>query len=420
MINDVAIAKEKLLEFSDIDSEIIKPMSDSRVSAFVQMLNVTATAYPVQKGELESSYNEGDYVTVFQWLNIINNGLTQVYADNLVAECGKFLKVNNDMENIRFERLKVFLNYFLPNLDQFYTDVRKLLDELKIEADDGVQEESKPEVSSKEVKEQLLSVKELSAGAIKGMSDAALSEYLRTLGAFHVELRTMENGLKGSIRIKNYPFVLQWLNTIEEALEKIHAKKLAADCRSQIELNKDFHNIRHEKLKVYVDYLLSTMFMLSEDIEQLQLPKKIAETASESTPTIKANLEYEVLSKGASPDSKEILVINKMKMFMNSVKNALSDTDYKIIGVTNAESTIIYLKNEKPDLFVVDDDLPGTDSHFLIKIIRTAGQTAPIVLTTSKITKDKMAKYVEVGVADFIMKPISIGDVKKKVEKHLS
>ena len=104
---------------------------------------------------------------------------------------------------------------------------------------------------------------------------------------------------------------------------------------------------------------------------------------------------------------------------MNSFKNALGDIGHKLIGVTTAEAAVSYLKTAKPDLFILDEDLPGTDVYVLIKIIRATGQLAPIIFTTSKITKDKMVKFMEAGVADFIAKPITPADVQKKVTKHL-
>ena len=109
-----------------------------------------------------------------------------------------------------------------------------------------------------------------------------------------------------------------------------------------------------------------------------------------------------------------------MTMFMNSLKNALSDKGHKLIGVTSAEMAVGYLRTSKPDLFILDEDLPGTDCYVLVKIIRATRQMAPIIFTTSKITKDKMVKFMEAGVADFIMKPITTADVQKKVAKHLS
>jgi len=159
------------------------------------------------------------------------------------------------------------------------------------------------------------------------------------------------------------------------------------------------------------------MSMLSADIKSLNLPKELLKAEDKAGAHVA--VEVEILSPGSSPEAKTVLIINKMTMFMNSFKNALGDKGHKLIGVTTAESAIGYLKTAKPDMFIIDEDLPGTDCYVLIKIIRATGQLAPIIFTTSKIKKDKMAKFIEAGVADFIMKPITPADVQKKVSKHL-
>ena len=414
MINDSAIAKEKLLSLSEIDNETIKGMTEKQLFSYVQALNVTAAAFPLQKEELEYAFKEMDYAAVFQWLKLISSSLSQMHADGLARECEKQINLNQDLNNVRHEKVKVFINYFMPTLDLFFTDVHQVLEDLEV-----VEAEPQQDVEPDKIKEKILTLGELDSGAIKQMSDDELCEYIQALNAFPQEFQTQENGLRGSIKIKHYVFVLQWLAAIEKTLIKLHAKELAGDCRNQININKDFNNIRHEKLEVFINYFLSSLSMLSADIKMLHLPKQLTQAKEESNAPEHIAVEVELLSPGSSPDAKTILVINKMTMFMNSLKNALGDVGHKMIGVTTAESAVGYLKTAKPDLFVVDEDLPGTDSYVLTKIIRATGQMAPIIFTTSKITKDKMVKFMEAGVADFIMKPITPADVKQKITKHL-
>ena len=415
MINDSAIAKEKLLSLTDIDAETIRSMSDSQLFSYIQALNVTAAAYPLQKEELVYAFSEKDYATVFQWLSLITSSLSQMHADGFVKECEKYVNFNQDISNVKHARIKVFLDYFLPNLDLFFNDVHNVLEDLEVE-------EAEPQIETvnpAKVREMLRSISELNREMISAMDDEQLAEYLIIINNFHTEFSAQENGLKSSIKIKHYVFVLQWLTAIEETLVKIHATDLAKDCRNQIEINKDFNNIRHEKLEVFINYLLSSVSMLSDDIKALHLPKQLFLAGDKTDTPKQVSVEFELLSPGSSPDAKTILIINKMKMFMNSFKNALSASEHKLIGITSAEATVGYLKGEKPDLFIIDEDLPGTDIYILTKVIRATGQMAPIIFTTSKITKDKMAKFVEAGVADFIMKPITPADVAKKVSKHL-
>ena len=417
MINDSAIAKEKLLSLSDIDPETIKGMTEAQLFSYIQALNITASAFPLQKDELTHAHKDKDYATVFQWLNVINSSLAQMHADALARECDKFLNINNDLSNVREARVRVFLDYFLPSLDLFFNDVHKVLTDLEVE-------EAEPKLETglsgpDEVREKLLTITELDPESIKKMNDEQLSDFLQTLHAFPAEFQAQENGLKSSIKIKHYVFVMQLLDAVEKTLIKLHATELANDCRNQINLNKDFNNIRHEKLEVFINYFLSSLSMLSEDITGLNLPKQLIHSKGKAGAAKPVEVDVELLSPGSSPDAKTILIINKMTMFMNSLKNALGDNRHKLIGVTTKENAVAYLQTAKPDLFIIDEDFPGTDSYLLIKLIRATGQRAPIIFTASKIKEDKMAQLTQVGVADFIIKPITPADVKKKISKHL-
>jgi len=419
VISDYALAKEKLSGLSEINSESIVEMTDSQLLGYVQALNVTTATFPFQKDELVQAFNDKDYVTLFQWLQVMSSSLSQMHADKLAGECEKHININKDMENVRHVRVKVFLDYFVPSLDLFVSDVHQVLEDLDALEDVDVNVQ-KDDVTPDGVRKKILTIGDLDSKAISQMDDDDLCNYLRVLNSFEAELKTQETGLRGAIKIKHYVFVFQWLTALEESLSKLHATQFATDCKNQIEANKDFNNIRHEKLEVFVNYLLSSVSMLAADIKALHLPKELLRPGDKTDSEEQIDVEVEILSPGSSPDAKLILIINKMTMFMNSFKNALSDKDHKLVGVTTAESAISYLRTVKPDMFIIDEDLPGTDCYVLIKIIRATGQMSPILFTASKIKKDKMVKYMEAGVADFIMKPITPADVKQKVSKYLN
>ena len=414
MEKDITVIIEKLSSIAELDESFIQKMNEKQLQSYVSSLNVTAHTFPVQKEELEYAFQNADYQTVLNWLEIIKSGLMQIHAERLVKDCEKQLSLYPDTDSIRPERLKIFINYIMSSLSILFSDIHDALEFLDLE-----ESETPPdEISPISIKEKLYTIAELNHTMIKGMTDEELYDYIDALHSFCNNFPAQDNGLSGSIKIKHYVFVLQWLAAIEDSLTKINADELAEECREQISINKDFNNIRHEKLEAFINYILSTLSMLSADIKMLHLPKEFPKEEQPEDVEHVA-VEFELLSPGASPDSKTVLVVNKMTIFMNSLKNALGETEHRLIGVTSAEAAASYLKTAKPDLFIIDEDLPGADGHVLIKKIRAVGQMAPIVFTTSNITKEKMVKFMEAGVADFILKPITAGDVQKKVAKHL-
>jgi CheY-like chemotaxis protein len=417
MKKGMTIVKEKLMDVSDLSTEIIRGMTEKQLKSYTDVLYVTAGTFPVQKKELENALQEMDYTQVFQWMKIISSSLSHIHADKFYSDCEKQINMYQDLDNIRHEKLKAYIDYFLSSLEIFFSDINFILEDLEIEDVEQKKDEFPPE----KIKERLMTIPELNPERIRQMPDGQIYGYLEAVHAFLNDFPAQENGLRGSVKIRHYVFVLQWLASIEESLANIRADSLLEECRSQIAKSKDLNSIRHEKLEAFVNYFLSSLSMLSADIVMLHLPrtKPNVNKAPSTEKKVDEVIAFEVISPGARPTSKSILIVNKMKLFMNNFKVALGDTEYKIIGISSSDAALKYLENEKPDLFILDEDLPGKDGYALTVKIREMGQRSPIILTTSNITRDKMVKYMGAGIADFIIKPIIANDVHKKVSKHL-
>jgi CheY-like chemotaxis protein len=407
MKNETAAIKQKLLGITDLNVEKIKEMTDDQLKNYIEFLSTSVNIFSMQKEKLKHAFDTMDYASVIQWMKIIRNSLSRIYADNLVKDCEKQIELNHDLENIRHEKLRVVIDYFLSTLTMFFADIQKLLEEQG-------ENDHKHASRAEKIKEKLSALTELNARKIKTMTDEQLSNYIRNLNAFPDEFQGQENALRNALKIKHYAFVMQSLSAIEDSLSKIHADDLLEECRNQININKDYNSIRHEKLEAFVNYFLTSLSMLAEDIKMLRLPKQKQESDAAEAP-----VEIELTSPGASPDAKSILAVNKIKIFLKNLENALKNTGHELIGVTSSDAALQYLRSAKPDLFILDDSMPGIDGYEFTKKIRQMGQMAPIIFTTGNLTKKNMDRLLAAGVADFIVKPIATPDVQKKVAKYL-
>jgi hypothetical protein len=260
------LKKETLYTITELTADKIIQMSDEQLIAFQETLSNAVNLFPVQKDRLEESFRKMDYPPTLQWLKSMRNTLNQIHADNLVKQCDKHLALNHDLENIRHDRLKTFIEFFMATLAMLYKDIQLALDELAFE------EKIPPEECfARKTKEQLATIEEINVASLDHMTDEQLKAYIKTLGEFYNDSSARENGLKSSFKIKNYASAMRWLNAIESALSQIHAEGLAEECRRQINLNNDFSSIRHEKFELFVNYVLTSLNMLCNDIASLKL-----------------------------------------------------------------------------------------------------------------------------------------------------
>jgi len=115
--------------------------------------------------------------------------------------------------------------------------------------------------------------------------------------------------------------------------------------------------------------------------------------------------------------SKVILVIEDNKTNMKLVTTLLSIDNYKILEAYDAESGIKLAKSKKPDLILMDIQLPGIDGFEATKILKNDPETSdiPIIALTSYAMREDKEKAVEVGCDDIIVKPLNTRTFLKEI-----
>jgi hypothetical protein len=256
--------RDMLLSIPDLNPDKIRKLTDKQFQSYTEALVSSANVFSLQRNKLESAFRDKNYEIVLEWLKSIRNRLSQIHADNLVAEYDKHIHLYQNIETIRHEKMRVFIDYLFSLMTMLFSDVQKALDDEYADPKSG---------ALLKIKERLYTVSELNAKKIEEMTEDQIIHYVENLALFQENLHAQENGLRGSFRIKQYASLFRWLSQVEESLAKIHADNLIEDCRAQLNLNKDYSNIRHEKLEIFINYLLSSLNMLAADINGLNLPR---------------------------------------------------------------------------------------------------------------------------------------------------
>ncbi|MCL2034858.1 MAG: response regulator [Oscillospiraceae bacterium] len=106
--------------------------------------------------------------------------------------------------------------------------------------------------------------------------------------------------------------------------------------------------------------------------------------------------------------TKIILAVDDMPEMLSFVNNTLKN-HYKVIAVPGGEAALTVLRTQKPDLFILDIDMPDMNGYELAQIIRGSDNHAktPLVFLTGNSTREHITKAMAVGCDDFIVKPTS-------------
>lgn len=113
----------------------------------------------------------------------------------------------------------------------------------------------------------------------------------------------------------------------------------------------------------------------------------------------------------------KILIIDDEAMLTELLANHLQDCGYITYIAQNSDQAISKL-NLRPDLILLDINMPGTDGLELCKMIRNH-VICPILFLTSRITEQDKINGLQVGGDDYITKPFSLRELTVRIAAHL-
>ena len=118
---------------------------------------------------------------------------------------------------------------------------------------------------------------------------------------------------------------------------------------------------------------------------------------------------------------KRILVVEDNETNIYLISFILRKNDYEVIEARTGEEGVELAIKEKPDLIIMDIQLPGIDGLEATKRIRESeadGEIPIVALTSYAMTGDR-EKALAAGCTGYIEKPINPETFMADIEKHL-
>lgn len=105
----------------------------------------------------------------------------------------------------------------------------------------------------------------------------------------------------------------------------------------------------------------------------------------------------------------KILIIEDNEQNIYLMHFLLESRGYTVIEALNGPDGIVHAKQDKPDIILLDIQLPEMDGYEIARIIRkTPGiENTPIIAVTSYAMAGDREKILAAGATDYIEKPIN-------------
>jgi len=104
------------------------------------------------------------------------------------------------------------------------------------------------------------------------------------------------------------------------------------------------------------------------------------------------------------------------------VRRILLSEDYSLIEATDAYNAIEILKGTRPDLILMDINMPDMDGYTLTSKIKSMPgfERVPILALTANVMRGDKEKTLEAGCDGYIQKPLDIDQLVREVERFIS
>ncbi len=116
---------------------------------------------------------------------------------------------------------------------------------------------------------------------------------------------------------------------------------------------------------------------------------------------------------------KKILIIDDEQSVRYSLKKILSSIGYEVIEADSAEQGIESFTKNKPDLVILDIEMPGKDGLEALQEIKKNSPDARVLIITAYGTGDRVIKAMKFGAFEYIEKPFDIPHFRKIVDEAL-
>ena len=104
--------------------------------------------------------------------------------------------------------------------------------------------------------------------------------------------------------------------------------------------------------------------------------------------------------------AKNILIVEDDKFLRELIVRKLTQEDFKVSEAIDGEEGIKKIKEEKPDLVLLDLILPGIDGFEVLARMKEEPSLSsiPVIILSNLGQKDDVEKGLKMGAADYLIK----------------
>lgn len=113
-----------------------------------------------------------------------------------------------------------------------------------------------------------------------------------------------------------------------------------------------------------------------------------------------------------------ILVVDDEPKIVKLAQDYLERSGYKVLSANDGQTALAIARTDRPDLIVLDLNLPGMDGLDVCRALRRESDV-PIIMLTARVDETDRLIGLELGADDYISKPFSPRELVARVRTVL-
>ncbi|PLX17270.1 MAG: hypothetical protein C0601_07925 [Candidatus Muiribacterium halophilum] len=132
-------------------------------------------------------------------------------------------------------------------------------------------------------------------------------------------------------------------------------------------------------------------------------------------------LQVEDVNEKQDEKTHNILIVEDQKEIAIMLEEVFIKENVIVNLESDGESAVKYLKENTPDLILLDIELPGMDGFEVVKNIKKDKNTMniPVIAMTAYANEIDREECIESGFSDYIAKPFNLNHIISKVRNYL-
>ena len=150
----------------------------------------------------------------------------------------------------------------------------------------------------------------------------------------------------------------------------------------------------------------------------MQENQQATTTAVDVSPRVRSRVELDP----ESANSAKIMIIDDESVMIKFLRKYLKDAGYgNCIGITESPEAMAIIRRERPDVILLDFEMPKVDGLEILEMVRGDGclRHIPVLMMTVCTDADIKLRALELGATDFLSKPLDSNELIPRVRNTL-